>query len=167
MILKHLSATRISASSIGALAGFAGMEHGFFEIIQGNVKTGGLIINAIGSSQRFWELGGECAFTIIPNFLITGILAMFMGMIVIVWSITFIHRKFAAWILMSLSIIMFLVGGGFAPPVLAILAIILATRINKPLKWAKKYLPRKLLAIFAWLWPWSLIGLPVSMFTCP
>ena len=32
-------ATKIIAASFGLFAGFGGLEHGFFEILQGNART--------------------------------------------------------------------------------------------------------------------------------
>ena len=40
-------ATRIIVATLGALLGFAGMDHGLCEALQGNTPTGGLLINAI------------------------------------------------------------------------------------------------------------------------
>lgn len=156
--LKNTRATKLVASAIGVVAGIAGMEHGFFEILQGNAAPSGLVIEAIGPAQRFWEYGGEPAFTIIPNFLITGILAMIVGLLVIIWSVAFIDRKYGAWVLMLLSIMLFLVGGGFAPPVYALLAIVAATKIDKPLTWWRKHLPLSIRGFLARLWLWFLIA---------
>ncbi len=71
---------RITASAIGVLLGAAGIvNHGIFEILQGNTKTPGIFIEAIGVSHRFWLHGTEGAVTVIPNFLITGIFASVAG----------------------------------------------------------------------------------------
>lgn len=52
--------------------GLAGIEHGFFELLQGNVAPNDMMIDAIGPGQRFWEYGVERALTIIPNFFFNG-----------------------------------------------------------------------------------------------
>jgi hypothetical protein len=159
--VKNTSATRLVASSIGVVAGLAGMEHGFFEMLQGNLVPSDKVINAIGPVQRFWEHGTEPAFTVIPNFFVTGILAMLVGLFVIIWAAVYIDRKHGAWVLALLSIMMFLVGGGFAPPVCAILAIVAATGINRPLVWWRRHLPVGLRDFLARLWKWSLIAFVV------
>jgi len=41
-------AIRIVAASFGAFAGFGGIEHGIFEIMQGNVAPAGVAISSIG-----------------------------------------------------------------------------------------------------------------------
>jgi hypothetical protein len=80
------SATRAVASTFGVLVGLAGVEHGIFEMLQGNVTPSGLMIDAIGPAQRFWEYGTERALTIIPNFFVTGTLAIVFGILVMVCS---------------------------------------------------------------------------------
>lgn len=137
--------------------GLAGIEHGFFELLQGNVTPDGIMINAIGPAQRFWEYESERALTIVPNFFVTGILAIIFGPLVLTWSGVFIERKYGAGILMLLSIILWLVGGGFAPIFMSILASVTATRINKPLEWWRAHLPVNLRGFLAKLWPWSII----------
>ncbi len=71
-------AIRIVASSFGAFAGFGGIEHGIFEIMQGNVAPGGVTISSIGPPcvpELAWN-ACEPAITLLPNFLATGILAV-------------------------------------------------------------------------------------------
>ena len=41
-------ATRAVVSIVGVYGGLLGMEHGFFETLQGNVAPGRILINAIG-----------------------------------------------------------------------------------------------------------------------
>jgi len=134
--------------------GLAGIEHGFFEMLQGNVTPSDIMIDAIGPAQRFWEYGTESALTIIPNFFVTGIVAIIVGLLVTIWAGAFIDRKYGAGVLMLLSI----VGGGFAPIFMSILASVTATRISKPLKWWRLHLPVNLRGFLARLWPWSIIA---------
>ena len=65
-------ATRIVASTFGVLAGLLGIEHGYFETLQGNVAPGGMYILAMGppcQTNKMWH-GCEPAMTIIPNFFV-------------------------------------------------------------------------------------------------
>lgn len=141
-------ATRVVASTLGALVGLAGIDHGIFEILQGSIPPNDMMIAAIGPAQRFWQYGEETALTIVPNFLVTGILAVTFGFLVALWALLFIDKKYGAGIFMLLSITLFLVGGGFVPIFMAIIAGLTATRINKPLRFWRAVLPdgiRKLL----------------------
>ncbi|MHA1983516.1 MAG: hypothetical protein ACW967_04100 [Candidatus Hodarchaeales archaeon] len=157
-ITNNMSGTKIVASTLGTLVGLAGIEHGFFEVLQGNVTPNDFLIDAIGPDQKFWEGAEETAFTIIPNFFITGILAIFVGIIVTIWSLRYIHRKYGASGYFILNFLLFLVGGGWGPPItFGILASIVATRINKPHNWWKSNLPINLRKNLVKLWPWVLI----------
>lgn len=178
-VLANTSATRINATTFGILTGIAGMEHGFFEILQRSDAPGGYVIEAIGAAHRFWELGTEIAFTIVPNFLLTGILAMTIGLAMVIWSSAFVHGKYGAPVLAFLTVVLFLFGGGFAPVGSALVAIFAAARINKPLTWWRKHIPANLREFLAGSWKWSLVmvvavylyclwvaifGLPLTLF---
>ena len=138
-------ATRIIVSTLGVTLGIAGIDHGFFEVLQGNVPTPGLFVQAIGPANRMWVYGTEDAFTLIPNFLITGIFAMILSLIVMIWCIGFIHKKNGPRIFILLCVLLFLVGGGVAQVVGFILVWAMATQINSPLTWWRKALSESLM----------------------
>ena len=150
-------AIRVIASTLGAVVGLAGMEHGFFEMLQGSATTNGLVIDAIGPAQKLWLGATEPALTVIPNFLVSGILAMIVGALVTIWAVAFVQRKYGALILLLLSIVLFLVGGGSPPIFLGVVASAVATRINKPLTWWHAHLSVNVRGFLAKLWPWSMI----------
>ena len=84
---------------------------------------------------------------------------MIVGLLVIIWAAAFIDRKYGVWVLMFLSIVMFLVGGGFAPTVFSMIALVTAAMINRPLTWWRKHFPHGLRDFLARLWKWSLVAL--------
>lgn len=148
-------ATRINVVTLGVMLALSGMlAHGLFEVLQGKTPTGGLFIEAIGEAQRMWEHGTEGAFTIIPNFLLTGLLAMAVSLCIIVWSIGFLHNKHGPAIFLFLFILLFLVGGGVAQVAFFIPACAASTRIHKPLAWWRRVLPEGLRRVLAKLWLW-------------
>jgi len=52
--------TRITASVIGVLLGIAGLvNHGFFEVLQGNTPANGFFIEAISEANRYWVHGTQ------------------------------------------------------------------------------------------------------------
>ncbi len=120
------------------------------------------MIEAIGPAQRFWEFGTETALTIIPSFLISGILAMIIGLLVVIWAYAFIDKRLGAAAFLFLSVSLFLVGGGFAPIFLTVLAFIAAARINKPLRPWQSRVASIIQNLVAKLWPWSLIAVVLS-----
>jgi hypothetical protein len=131
-----------------------GLNHGIFEVLQGNTPTGGLVIPAIGEAQRMWVQGGEEAFTIIPNVLATGILAIAVSLAVAVWSVGFVHNKHGPPVLLLLCALLFLFGGGIAAPVVLAPPIWgAAARVNKPLAWWRRVLPEGVRRVLGPVWP--------------
>lgn len=151
-------ATRISVTTMGVIFGLSGITHGFSETLQGNTPTNGLMINAIAadSSWTRWTAGGEGAFTIVPNFLATGVLAMLVGLTIIVWSLASIHKPRGPLVYLLLFVLLFLVGGGIGQVIFFIPAWAVATRIHKPLTWWRQLLPVGLRKPLAQAWPWLL-----------
>jgi hypothetical protein len=133
------------------------MNHGFFEALQGNVPTGGLFISAIGEAQRMWPHGAEPAFTLIPNFLLTGIAAMIVGLALVAWSLGSVHRKSGPTVFLLLFILLVLVGGGVAQLLFFPFLWLVATRINQPLTWCRRSLSVQAQARLAKGWPLSLV----------
>ena len=173
--LDRLNATRVIASSIGAFFGvFSGVNHGIFEVLQGNRPTGGIHIYAIGEAQRFWPLGGEDALTLIPNFTITGIVSIVVGLAIAIWSIGFLPSRHGRAVFLGLFVTSFLVGGGIGQAFFFIPAWAFATRMGKPLTWWRKVLPRKTWPFLSRLWIVTLvlaaiamlIGLEMAIFGC-
>jgi len=132
--------TRIIVSTLGVTLGIAGIDHGFFEALQGNVPTPGLFVQAIGPANRMWVYGTEDAFTLVPNFLLTGILAIILSFAIMIWSVGFVHKKNGSRVFILFCILLFLVGGGVAQAVGFILVWAMATQINSPLTWWRKAL---------------------------
>jgi hypothetical protein len=151
---QDVHATRVTASVLGSLVGISGLDHGFFEALQGSTPTPGLIVRAIGPSQRMWVYGTEEAFSLVPNFLVSGILAMTVGLLVIVWSIGFIERKNGGGVFLLLSTLLFMVGGGVALLGLVGLCWALTSRIDRPMRWCRNVVP---VGVSAKLWLSSLL----------
>ena len=153
-------ATRTIVSILGAFFAIGGIDHGFFELLHGNTPTHGLFIQAIGPANRFWIYGTEDAFTFVPNFLLTGILAIIFSLAIMAWLVGFIHTKHGPSVFFLLFICLFLVGGGVGQVLFFLPAWAVATRINQPLTWWRRVLPEATRRVLAGLWPASLaIGL--------
>jgi hypothetical protein len=150
-------ATKLNVGILGTIFGISGMNHGFFEILQGNTPTPNRFIFAIGEAQKMWVHGNEPALTLLPNFLISGIVAMAIGLAIVVWSLGFVQQKYGSFILFTLFILLLLLGGGVAQILFFPWICLVASCIKKPLTWWKKVLPTKSLAPLAKLWQVSLI----------
>lgn len=152
--MKGISALRITATTFGVLAGLAGMTHGVGEVLQGSVAPDGIVIHSWTRGPIATNLGGEPAMTLVPNLLVTGVLALLVGLALVVWSIGFVHRKGGGWVLIALSVAMLLVGGGLAPPVIGILAGVAGTGAGAPLFWWRRRLSAGAQRGLARAWPW-------------
>jgi hypothetical protein len=125
----------VVAGALGVCVGVSGLDHGLFEALQGNTATPGLIVQAIGPAQRMWINGTEEAFTLVPNFLVTGVLAMAVGLLTIAWSIRFLDRPNGSRVLLLLGGLLFFVGGGIGMLVFLLFGWAVARRIHRPLTW--------------------------------
>jgi hypothetical protein len=149
-------ATRTVATFFGVIAGIAGMEHSIFEVLQGNSRPESLMIASMGPPcvpEKVWN-ACEPAMTVIPNFLITGILAIIVGLAVVVWSAAFLQRKDGGAVLILLSIALLLVGGGIFPPLIGMVGGVAGTKINAPVSGKPA---GGFLRFLAKLWPGSLV----------
>lgn len=142
-------ATRVTVSTFGVLAGLAGIEHGVGETLQGNAAPDGVMILSWPESETLGILAGEPAMTIVPNLLVTGVLAVLVSLVFLVWATAFVGRKHGGLALILLSAVMLLVGGGFGPPILGTIVGLAATRMTAPVR-RRAYVPgglRRFLAL--------------------
>jgi hypothetical protein len=147
-------ATRATVAVLGTLVGLAGVEHGVGEILQGPVAPDGLFIMSWPDAAAMEILSGEPAMTLIPNLLVTGVLAVGVGLTVTAWSIWFAHRRYGGLALIGLSVLLLLVGGGIAPPIMGLVVGAVATRIGTTPGRRVGRTGRALAAA----WPWFLAG---------
>jgi hypothetical protein len=102
-------------------------------------------------------LGTEDAFTLIPNFMATGIASMVVGTAIVIWSIWFLPTRHGRTIFLGLFILSFLVGGGIGQAFFFLPAWTFATRMGKPLTWWRKALPRSTWTFLSRLWVAALV----------
>jgi hypothetical protein len=150
----EFSAAKGTATVFGMLAGVGGLTHGIGEVLQGNVKPEGILINSWTQGPIATNMGGEPGMTIVPNFLVTGILAILVSLSVAIWSAVFVRRRRGGRVLILLSVLMLLVGGGFGPPTIGILAGVAGTGMGKPSVWWRKLLAAPGWRFLAGFWPW-------------
>jgi hypothetical protein len=153
-VSTHINAARTVASTFGVLAGLGGLTHGVGEMLQGNITPGGMFIDSWTQGPIAAHMGGDPAMTIVPNLLITGVLATIVSLATIAWAAALVQRKRGGTVLILLSIAMLLVGGGFGSPIIGTLAGIAGTSINAPLTWWRARLSGKVGHFLAQLWPW-------------
>jgi hypothetical protein len=152
------AATHTVVSTLGVLLGISSIDHGVLEILQGNSPTPGLLVKALGPghSWSLWTHGSEPAFTLVHNFLLTGILAVLFGILLIVWSAGFIHRRGGPTVFLLLSIASFVTGGGMAQWLIFTLNWAAATRIHSPLTLVRRAIPGLVRRALGQTWKWAL-----------
>jgi len=152
------AATRAIASALGVLVGIGSIDHGVLECLQGSRPTPGLIVNALGPGYRWtaWKQGGEGALTLIPNFLMSGIIATLLGLLIIVWSLRFIESRRGPLVFLLLGVASFFTGGGVAQVVLFTLTWTVATRIHTSLDFWERLIPKSLRDTLGAVWRWTL-----------
>jgi hypothetical protein len=152
-------ATKTVAMWFGIAAGLAGLEHGYFEILQGDTRSASLAFPSMGPPCDPAVIWNACepAMSILPNFLLTGILALLLGLTMIVWSAAFVQCKHGGLVLILLSMALLLFGGGFFPPLIGIIGGAAGTRINRPVSGN----PGRVTRFAAKLWPWPLVVLMI------
>lgn len=145
------------ATWLGILAGIAGLEHGYFEILQGNTRPANpMFFPSWGPQQcdpaKIWH-ACEPAMSLLPNFILMGLITVLLALVVIVWSAFLIRRKHGGLVLIFLSILLLLSGGGFFPPMIGIAGGVAGTQINR----AATGKPGRITRFASRLWPWPLV----------
>jgi len=156
-------ATRVIAAVLGAFAGFGGLEHGYFEILQGNARPESILIASMGPPcvpEEVWHIC-EPAMTLLPNYRLTGMLSVGLGLVTLVWALAFVQRKGGGAVLALLSLGLLLFGGGIFPPVIGIAGGLAGTRINTPLQRQ----PTPFWRVLARLHPWAIILFITGLFS--
>lgn len=149
-----INARRMMISALGGFAGVMGIEHGIGEVLQGSVRPEGLMILSWPGSAFFRALQGEPAMTVVPNLLVTGLLAILISALYTLWAVVWIEREHSGWVLMALCVPMLLVGGGIFPPILGLIIGAAATGLHAPLTWWRAHLSPGVRRILGGLWPW-------------
>ena len=117
--------TRTLSSSIAIVTGAIGFVHGIAEVLQGDRPT--------------IDIGARIgAFSVIPNYLLTGLVAVVISGLIILCGFSLIDRKIGPLSYLALSMSLFFAGGGIAIVPGFILAFITASQIRKPLRFWEK-----------------------------
>jgi hypothetical protein len=141
------------AAVCGGLAGVGGFTHGVGELLQGSSSPGGIVFDSWVDGRIARNLGGEPAMSLVPGLRVTGILTIIASLAVLGWALAPVNRRHWGRGLLLLSGVMLLVGGGFGPPVLGMLASLAAAGAQPPRqRWTQRLAghPGRLLAR---LWP--------------
>lgn len=147
------SATLVTVRVLGLLAALNGIDHGVGAITQGPGAPAQLVYESWGHVDAFDPLNGEPALTVIPDLLVSGLVTVVVSVALGAWlTLRPAHRR-SGPITLALALVLLLVGGGFGPPLLAIVVGLLVMRVGKatsrPVGTATRLAHR--------LWPWPLV----------
>lgn len=152
-------ATVTTVRVFGVLAAFTGVEHGVGEITQGSVAPAAVVFESWPHVAAFEPLDGEPAMSLVPHLLVSGVLSVLVALVLGVVALLHPHRRHSGPLLVGLSLLLLLVGGGFGPPVLGVLAGLLATRVHASPSGRP---PGPVTRFGAGLWPWPLLAATAS-----
>jgi hypothetical protein len=146
------SPLRLTVAFLGGYAGILGMQHGSFAMLQGATALAGMRFNAIGTPCQPETVWHACfpAMTLIPNLRVTGIAAIIVGFLLLVWALRFVQRRHGGWMLGLLAFLLLLVGGGFVPVFIGLVAAAASCGLQRPVA-------RPRCAAVARAWPWPLV----------
>lgn len=147
------SATVTTVRVLGALVAFTGVEHGVGEISQGPAAPPAMVFESWSHVAAFDPLSGEPAMSLIPNLLISGVLSVLVALVLGGVALGYPAGPYSGALLLGLSVVLLVVGGGFGPPLLGVLTGLLATRIDGP----PSRRPGPATMRGARLWPWPLL----------
>lgn len=113
------SATRTAVRVLGAVAAFAGAEHGLGELTQPDPDHGALVIESWPHVGAFEPLNGEPAMTVIPDVGAAGAITVLVSLFLGWWAVRSHGVRRDGWVLLGFAALLLLVGGGFGPPLVA------------------------------------------------
>lgn len=124
--------TRRLVRVLGLVIAAMGAEHGVGELLQGARRLAGPVIQSWPDSPFFRIEAGEPAFTLLPHPVAAGVLTLAVATLFAV-RVWFIDRgAHPRRDVLALSVVLFLVGGGFGPPLLGVALALPAGWVHRP-----------------------------------
>jgi hypothetical protein len=118
--------------SAGLLAAFAGLEHGIGELTRGDVDAHSLVIESWPHVEAFEVLGGEPAMTLVPDLRVAGTLTALVSLALGWWALRNHGTRRDGWLVVGISVVLLLVGGGFGPPLVGLIVGLGLVRRPRP-----------------------------------
>ncbi len=110
--------TRTVVRIVGAVAGFAGVGQGLGALLHADL--GSLLIPGWPRMAAFEPLSGEPPMTLIPDPRIAAAVTMLVSLTLAWWALRVQASAVDAWVLLALSALLLLVGGGVGPPLVGL-----------------------------------------------
>ncbi|MDI6453607.1 hypothetical protein [Peloplasma aerotolerans] len=112
---------KVSTVILMTYAAIIGFIHGVGEILQAGRQSNSFLIHAldVADPDQVWHAGLP-AFSIIPDFLISGIITILISIAIIILINVLIESKYLMYFPL-LFMLLFLFGGGFVPPFIGLI----------------------------------------------
>ncbi|MCF7924518.1 MAG: hypothetical protein K9L64_05360 [Candidatus Izimaplasma sp.] len=129
---------KITTVILIAYSAIIGFIHGIGEVLQAGSKSNSYLIHALDVAEpdQVWHAGLP-AFSIIPDFLISGIITIMICIAIIIFVNLLIESDYFK-LFPFLFILLFLFGGGFVPPFIGIISSAYFIIVKKESKLNKK-----------------------------
>ena len=111
----------VVVAAVGVVISLAGIEHGVGELMQTNTHPESVFIESWPDVAALEPLGGEPAMTLIPDLRVAGAVTIFISLLSGWWAMRARARRGDGGLLLGLSTLLLLVGGGFGPPLMGLL----------------------------------------------
>lgn len=119
---KACNPMKVSTVVLVTYSAIIGFIHGIGEILQAGSQSNSNLIYAIdvADPDKIWHAGLP-AFSLIPDFLISGIITILISIAIVVFANLLIESNYFKF-LPLFFILLFLFGGGFVPPFIGIIS---------------------------------------------
>lgn len=118
---KACNPMKVSTVVLITYTAIIGFVHGVGEILQAGSKSNSNLIYAldVADPDKVWHAGLP-AFSVIPDYLISGIITVLISIAVVIFANLLIESNYFKF-LPLIFILLFLFGGGFVPPFIGII----------------------------------------------
>jgi len=119
---KACNPMKVSTVVLITYTAIIGFIHGVGEILQAGSKSNSNLIYAldVADPDKVWHAGLP-AFSVIPDFLISGIITVLISIAIVIFANLLIESNYFKFFPL-LFILLFLFGGGFVPPFIGIIS---------------------------------------------
>jgi len=125
------------SSILAAYGAILVIEHGIGEILQGNHVVPATRIFAYGSVGLPFPFGHEPAVTLLPTYLLAGIVTFLLGLVILTWSGLSLRQGRTPIELVTLSILQLLSGGGYGPFPVLVIAVAAGFAARSSFRWLR------------------------------
>lgn len=162
---KACNPMKVSTVVLITYTAIIGFIHGVGEILQAGSKSNSNLIYAldVADPDKVWHAGLP-AFSVIPEFLISGIITVLISIAIVIFANLLIESNYFKFFPL-LFILLFLFGGGFVPPFIGIITstyYVIKKESNMNNKQPPSFLRKLIAKLWIYLISVLILWLPLS-----